>query len=206
MRKYIYHFVILSIIFSSCETEDELDPENTKFYLYENGVTCMCPDTSPGDRGSINGLEYESVDNDLIRQRRDEGFDMTKLCTSLVTDLAGLFEESDFNQPIGGWDVSGVTDMKWMFFSTPFNQPIGHWDVSSVLDMTGMFENSLFNQPLGDWDVRNVQEMVVMFAHSQFNQNISSWCVTNIPSEPQEFSFSSPLTSENKPKWGTCPD
>jgi hypothetical protein len=45
-----------------------------------------------------------------------------------------------------------------------------------------------------------------MFAHSQFNQNISQWCVENFSSEPANFSIGSPLSDENKPVWGTCPD
>jgi hypothetical protein len=54
--------------------------------------------------------------------------------------------------------------------------------------------------------VRNVTNMSVMFQSSQFNQNISKWCVINLKSEPVQFSNISPLTPENKPKWGTCPD
>ena len=52
-----------------------------KFYLSENGVTCMCPNTLPGEKGTINGVEFESVDNALLRKRRDEGKDLTKVCT-----------------------------------------------------------------------------------------------------------------------------
>ena len=86
------------------------------FYLAENGITCICEDANLGDKGFINGVEYEAVDNELIRKRRDEGVDMTKLCTSLVTDMSLLFyEKSQFNQPIGNWDVSKVIDMERCF-------------------------------------------------------------------------------------------
>jgi hypothetical protein len=44
-----------------------------------------------------------------------------------------------------------------------------------------------------------------MFNNSPFNQPINKWCVTKIPSEPSSFSTNSPLTSQNKPIWGTCP-
>ena len=40
---------------------------------------------------------------------------------------------------------------------------------------------------------------------SSFNQNLSGWCVSNITSEPQRFSQNSPLSTPNKPVWGTCP-
>jgi surface protein len=272
------------------------------FRLGDNGITCICENVKVGEKGFINGVEYEVVDNSLLRKRRDEGVDMTKLCTSLVTDMSRLFENFQFdgqignwdvsnvidmnhmfrntyfNQPIGEWDVRKVTDMSFMFvhspfnqslknwnvskvknmsymFSiSPFNQPIGEWDVSNVTNMFGMFSNSEFNQPIEDWDVSNVTDMGVMFGYSPFNQsigkwnvqkvkdmtnmfgfssfnkpigdwdvsnvnwmnnmfnnspfnqNISKWCVTNITSEPQGFSSNSPLTSQNKPKWGTCPD
>ena len=44
-----------------------------------------------------------------------------------------------------------------------------------------------------------------MFGYTNFNQDLSNWCVTNITSEPSGFATSSPLTTENKPVWGTCP-
>jgi hypothetical protein len=48
--------------------------------------------------------------------------------------------------------------------------------------------------------------MNVMFGEAKvFNRNLSSWCVPNIKSEPGDFSTNSALTSQNKPKWGTCP-
>jgi len=48
--------------------------------------------------------------------------------------------------------------------------------------------------------------MYSMFSKaSSFQQNISSWCVINIASEPNDFSYLSPLPANNKPVWGTCP-
>ena len=41
-------------------------------------------------------------------------------------------------------------------------------------------------------------------AATAFNQDIGGWCVTNILTEPNYFSTSSPLISDNKPQWGTC--
>jgi len=150
------------------------------FRLGENGVTCICENVNGGDKGFINGIEYEVVNNSLIRKRRDEGVDMTKLCTSLVTDMRRFFSNSQFNQPIGNWDVSNVTDMSGMFFQSPFNQPIGDWDVSNVIDMSSMFEESKFNQPIGNWDVSNVTDMSYMFIFSPFNQPIGNWDVSNV--------------------------
>jgi surface protein len=298
------------------------------FYLAENGATIMCPGSKPGDKGEVNGVEYEAVDRNLLIQRINEEVDLTKVCTSLVTDMSflfyritrfnqpignwdvsnvtnmqqlffftafnqslenwdvssvtnmvwmfggsnfnqpieswdvsnvtnmsymfddspfnqplnnwdvssvtnmnhlfsytpfnqpldkwnvsnvtdigGMFSHSTFNQPIGNWDVSSVTNMNGMFNDSPFNQPLNNWDVSSVTDMGYMFAGSQFNQPIGNWDVSNVDYMTGMFGYySNFNQNISNWCVEFITSEPDGFSIDSPLTPENKPIWGTCPE
>ena len=48
--------------------------------------------------------------------------------------------ESDFNQPIGDWDVSNVKDMNGMFYNAKsFNQPIGDWVISHKTDCDNMF-------------------------------------------------------------------
>jgi len=151
-----------------------------KFYLAENGITCKCEEASVGEKGTIDGIEYEAVDNNLIRQRRGEGADMTKLCTSLVTDMSQLFRSFNFNQPIGNWDVGNVTDMSRMFDLSSFNQPIGDWDVSKVTNMISMFSWSKFNQPIGDWDVSNVTNMGLLFHNSPFNQPIGDWDVSKV--------------------------
>ncbi|MCC5939130.1 MAG: DUF285 domain-containing protein [Lunatimonas sp.] len=151
------------------------------FYLAENGVTCKCEGANPGDKGFINGVEYEAVDNELIRQRRDQGVDMTKLCTSLVTDMTRLFYlERDFNQAIGNWDVSNVTTMERIFTGSRFNQPIEDWNVSNVRNMSGMFGASIFDYPIGKWNVGNVTTMLGMFGESQFNQPIGDWDVSKV--------------------------
>jgi len=166
------------------------------FRLSENGVTCICENVKSGEKGFINGIEYEAVDNNLIRKRRDEGADMTKLCTSLVTDMGVLFNEKSFNQPIGNWDVSNVTDMRLMFRSSNFNQPIGDWDVSKVSTMLEMFQFGNFNQPIGNWNVGNVLNMAYMFEKTPFNQPIGNWNVSKIRSMKSMFketTFNNPL-------------
>jgi surface protein len=161
------------------------------FFLHSNGVTIMCPDTSPGDRGTVNGVEYESVDRTLLVQRRNQGANLTRVCTSLVDDMSEIFRDIDFNQPIGNWDVSSVTNMGGMFYDSPFNQPIGDWDVSSVTDMSVMFRSSPFNQPIGDWNVSKVTDMSGMFERSPFNQPIGNWDVSSVTRMNEMFSESS---------------
>ena len=73
-----------------------------------------------------------------------------------------MFYKSNFNEPIGDWDVSSATDMYYMFGArirtpyAPFNQDISNWDVSNVINMVGMFSTSRFNQDLSSWNVSNV--------------------------------------------------
>ncbi len=182
-----------------------------RFFLGENGITCKCENVIAGQKGMINGVEYEAVNNDFLRQRFTEKVDMAKLCTSMVTDMSELIPPF-FNQPIVNWDVSNVTDMSYMFAGSFFNQPIEKWDVSNVINMEGMFSAghdfsvSQFNQPIGDWDVSKVIKMEYMFySNENFNQDLSKWCVVNIPIFPKDF-YSAPEWKLPKPKWGTCPD
>eukprot|EP00956_Cyclotella_meneghiniana_P040823 scaffold206303_cov36-Cyclotella_meneghiniana.AAC.1 len=121
--------------------------------------------------------------------------------------MSDLFKNTNFNEPINGWDVSGVermTDMfrgatqfnqdlsAWntervtymggMFFgATVFNSNIGGWNVSRVKDMSWMFYKATnFNGNVGNWNVGSVTSMWSMFeGASKFNNDISSWSATN---------------------------
>ncbi len=72
---------------------------------------------------------------------------------------------ADFNDDIGGWDVSNVKNMNWMFNgATSFNQPLEKWDVSKVEDMEGTFHGTrAFNQLLDKWDVSSFATSTRMF-------------------------------------------
>jgi surface protein len=150
--KNILILSFLSIVFFSCIEEDPNNNYVPKIYLHDNGVTIKCEDCKVGDKAFVDGIEYEVVDNDLLYQRNLERVDMTKLCTSLVTDMSELFSYRDFNEPIGNWDVSNVTNMARMFKNfenSQFNQSLEFWDVSKVTNMSEMFRFSKFNQPIG---------------------------------------------------------
>ena len=99
---------------------------------------------------------------------------------SKVTDMSGMFQDSDFNGGISGWDVSKVTDMSGMFQDSGFNDDISSWDVSGVEDMHRMFTYSAFNGDLSGWDVSGVEDMGYMFSGTPFNGDISDWDVSGV--------------------------
>ena len=156
----------------------------TGFFLAENGITIRCPDAQPEDKGFVGDIEYEAVDRALLIQRRDEGADLTRLCTTPVMDMSRMFQGMDiFNQDIGGWDTGNVTDMSDMFFRTDsFNQYIGEWDTGNVTNMRGMFSNATsFNHDIGNWDTGNVTNMAAMFSSAiSFNQDLNGWDIKNV--------------------------
>jgi len=50
---------------------------------------------------------------------------------------------SNFDQPLGDWNVAKVTSMHAMFdYASAFNQPIGDWKVDKVTNMWGMFRGA----------------------------------------------------------------
>ena len=186
-------------------TEESIDDCDV-VYLEDNGVTIKAyPCASIGDVGTINGVDYTVVDNNMLYILRGEvdttiTADFTKLCTTRVTDMNALFLcYEDFNQPIGHWDVSNVTNMYAMFYSecaaSNFNQNISYWDVSNVIDMSYMFGGSAggggaFNQPIENWDVSSVTNMRGMFeSATSFNQNLSSWEVSSVTDMNSMFSY-----------------
>ena len=146
---------------------------------FENGI-CKCPGTSVGDTETINGVTYTVVDNSTIQGQINSG--NVKLCTTLVTDMSGLFmNNNSFNSDIGFWDTSNVTNMEGMFRgANSFNQYIGDWNVSLVTNMTAMFRESAFNQDIGSWNVSSLVSIDQMFYDTVFNYDIGGWNISNV--------------------------
>ena len=179
------------------------------FIFDSNGITIRCPDALPGETGTVNDLVYEAVNRDSLDQRITDGTDLSRLCTTPVTDMSLLFagsgiEASTVGYDITSWDVSNVTSMSGMFsYATDFNQPIGHWDVSNVTDMSSMFLSAIkFDQHIGNWDVSNVTDMSNMFLRdSTFNQPLDGWDVSNVKNMASMFwyaaTFDQPIGNWN---------
>ena len=72
-----------------------------------------------------NGELIKIVDQ-LIKERGNDA-NLNDIDTSEITDMAGIFEGSNFNGDISNWDVSNVKvkDMSLMFYDSPLekNQP-----------------------------------------------------------------------------------
>ena len=86
-----------------------------------------------------------------------------------------FWQASNFNSPIGHWNVSGITDMYGVFLvAGSFDQNISGWDVSSVKDMTKIFQQAyMFNADISNWDISSLETMDYMFYYAKkFNQDI----------------------------------
>jgi len=163
------------------------------FYLDTNGVTIKAGKlVKPGDKGDVNGDEYTAVDRATLLTMVQNGDDVSKVVTTLITDMSDIFNNaSSFNQDISSWDVSNVTNMKNMFSqASSFNKKIDNWDVSNVTDMSYMFNQAhQFNKEIGSWDVSKVTTMEGMFRYGwRFNKEIGNWDVSNVTDMSNMFS------------------
>ena len=161
-----------------------VDPNNPNGAFFNSRGCLECDSYAVGDTFTLNGQQYIVANKNMLNDAVVLNDDLTKYCTSLVTEMENMFNhEPFFNQDISSWDVSNVTDMSDMFNDAPsFNQDIGNWDVSNVTDMNLLFSDaSAFNQDIGSWDISNVKEASAMFNNaSSFNQDLNSWDVSNL--------------------------
>ena len=90
--------------------------------------TCKANGALVGAFVEFNERQMLVVDNDTIHRAIKAWLvgDIDGVCTTYVTNMSDLFfDEHDFNDQIGDWDVSNVTDMSHMFCAAvSFNQPI----------------------------------------------------------------------------------
>jgi surface protein len=159
------------ITMDKSKTVTALFEKQPPFFFDDNGVTIKARDwVTAGTTGELKGITYKAVDrNELVNMIRNKE-DLTKIVTTLVTNLDRIF----------CFCVPGVIPNNEYLLN--FNQNIASWDVSNVTSMWQTFEDAhSFNQDISKWDVSNVTSMLstFKFAHS-FNQDISKWDVSNV--------------------------
>ena len=170
----------------SSTSKETIEPQ-TVLVLDDNGVTVKSLDCSQrviGNTYTLNNISYLVVNRTILLSKIKRGEDVTKICTTCVTNMKGMFNgANDFNQDISSWDVGNVTNMEDMFRgASSFNQDVGLWNVSRVTKMKYMFYRaSSFDQEIGLWDVSNVTDMHGMFfLASIFNGDITGWVVSEV--------------------------
>lgn len=120
-------------IWGTCN--NEYDISIYPIYIDENGIVKARMDRIVAHRYfAIDGVDYFVVSSENIRDIvNNQSIDLTKLVTSVVTNMAGLFKNSDYNGDISSWDVSNVTTMFEMFKdASDFNQDLSNWETDKV--------------------------------------------------------------------------
>ena len=158
----------------------------SQFSKNANGVTIECPLANVGDTGVVDGVTYTAVDRASLITKIAAG-QASECCTSLVTDMNGLFWGNLTNPDIRSWDTSSVTNTAIMFMNaTNFNQDLSKWSLGKVESTMAMFQGATnFNNgeapgastnSLNSWDTSEVVELRFMFNNAiSFNQDIGNW-------------------------------
>ena len=209
--KPLLSFLLLMFVLGYAHTQQgNCEKGLNALYLYDNGVTIKarkCNRNMIGEKHTLNGVEYEIVDNETLRRRYRSGVNLSRVVTTFVTDMSHMFgQDTSFNQNINNWDTSQVTDMSFMFYKAySFNQDITYWDTSKVLDMSNMFTMAYsFNQDITYWDTSKVFDMGYMFYNAtSFNQDLSWWKVGNV-NDCFYFDKDSQLSRAYRPNFVKC--
>ena len=147
------------------------DPDNSGYYkLYIGGVGGVRAGTS------LAYMFYGTYSSGFYALKT---VDLTKLDTSNVTDMEGMFQycNSLNTLDISNFDTSQVTDMSYMFSgcSSFTSLDLSNFDTSNVTNMYYMFQScsSLTNLDLSNFDTSNVTNMSWMFGNCDNLQKIT---------------------------------
>jgi len=173
--------------------EDDEDSADDEIYT---GEIVLCRDGMTAQ----NKSHLEQIIQKVIEEDGAD-CDLNFIDVSNIRNMSFLFNYSEFNGDISGWNVSNVKDMSCMFQGCQFNGDISNWDVSNVKDMSSMFQESAFDGDLSNWNVEKVKTMNSMFSWSSFNSDISWWKVGKGVDTANMFD-ETPLAKNNDlPKW-----
>ena len=134
------------------------------------------------DTSKVTDMSFMFASLDL----NGKNLDLSKLNTSNVTNMEGMFFDVTVNQlDLSNWNTSKVTNMSHMFSCIKANSIVGlnKFDTSKVTDMQGMFgtdetffysskSTEIETLDIGNWDTSNVTNMSYMFADSKFKNLI----------------------------------
>ncbi len=146
----------------------------------------------------INNWKFKSIvaNNDNLKECIDKSIsilgknaDLNFIDVSKVTNMAGLFENSDFNGNISRWDVSCVVNMASLFKKSSFKGDISGWDVSNVTNMSEMFRETCFDGNITKWKVHKTTNVSEMFTDSQIERNkcIPRWFFEALKKNPEDY-------------------
>jgi len=142
MKKLIYlSLTILLVSFtngsSGISNPESICDADNPVYIADNGITIKAKEwAKTGATGTIEGLIYTVVDEEMLREMLANEKDVSTIATTKVTDMSAMFYGAEtFNQAIGNWDVTKVTTVHSMFYgATSFNQDLSAWDLDAVTD------------------------------------------------------------------------
>mgnify|MGYP004528521641 CR=1 FL=1 len=134
------------------------------------------------DTSKVTDMSFMFASLDL----NGKNLDLSKLNTSNVTNMEGMFFDVTVNQlDLSNWNTSKVTNMSHMFSCIKANSIVGlnKFDTSKVTDMSGMFgtdetffysskSTEIETLDIGNWDTSNVTNMSSMFTNSKFKSLI----------------------------------
>ena len=102
-----------------------------------------------------------TTDLSNVNDRDEKKTKLQEILNKKPNDMSELFRDKKFTQEIydvldiAKWDVSAVTNMNKMFMNSNFNENISNWDVSGVVTGEGfsdMFLNAKnFNGDISKW-------------------------------------------------------
>ncbi len=173
--------------------EDDEDSADDEIYT---GEIVLCRDGMTAQ----NKSHLEQIIQKVIEEDGAD-CDLNFIDVSNIRNMSFLFNYSEFNGDISGWNVSNVKDMSCMFQGCQFNGDISNWDVSNVKDMSSMFQESAFDGDLSNWNVEKVKTMNSMFSWSSFNSDLSRWKVGKGVDTANMFDETPLAKSNDLPKW-----